>query len=167
MKIKDIMTEHPETCTPDTDLAAAAMIMWRNDCGFVPVVSDDRSKTLGAITDRDICMALATRHVRASELRVGDVMSGRLVSVMPNDDIETGADLMRYEQLRRLPVVGANDELLGVVTLRDMILRAGPAKGRRQCAITAEQIVQTLRGIEQRHESEVPTEPGLVLATTH
>ena len=166
MKIRDIMTERPESCTPNTDLAAAAMIMWRNDCGFVPVVSEDLSKTLGAITDRDICMAVATRHVRAEELRVGDVMSGRLVSVVPGDDIDTAADLMRYEQLRRLPVLGPDDELLGVVTLRDMIMRAGPAKGRRQPAVSAEQILQTIRGIEEHHESQESTDPHLVLATT-
>jgi CBS domain-containing protein len=166
MKIREIMTERPEACTPSTDLAAAAMIMWRNDCGFVPVVSEDRSKTLGAITDRDICIAVATRHARPEELRVGEVMSGRLVSVTPDDDIEHATDLMRYEQLRRLPVVGPGDELEGVVTLRDILMRAGPAKGRRHPGVSSEQIVQAMRGICERRESQENTERQYVLATT-
>ena len=166
LKIRDVMTECPESCGPDTDLAAAAMIMWRNDCGFVPVVSDEQHRTLGVITDRDICMAVCTRHVRPEEIRVGEVMSGRLVSVTPDDDIEHAADLMRYEQLRRIPVVGPNDELKGVISLADLVLRAGPAKGQRQPAVTADSIVQLMRGICEHRESQQNTQREYVLAAT-
>ena len=60
MKVKDVMTRHVQVCTPDNDLASVAMIMLKNDCGMVPVMKYD-CEVVGVITDRDICLAVATR----------------------------------------------------------------------------------------------------------
>src|SRR5438093_4224642 len=103
MKVRELMTQPAEACEPNSNLASAAMIMWRNDCGVVPIVSDGR-KPVGVITDRDICMAVATRHVPAEEIRVQDVMSGDLEFVRADDDVEKAMESMRRKQLRRLPV---------------------------------------------------------------
>ena len=40
MKVKDVMTKNPATCTPDTTVAEAAHLMWEADCGILPVVDD-------------------------------------------------------------------------------------------------------------------------------
>ncbi len=66
MKVQSIMTRDVEACTAETNLADAAMIMWRNDCGVVPVVEEPDRRVIGLITDRDICMAVATKDRRAS-----------------------------------------------------------------------------------------------------
>ena len=71
MKVREVMTSEVEICDPGHDLAAAAMIMWRRDCGAVPVVEPESNRALGVITDRDICMALATRHRQASGAVLG------------------------------------------------------------------------------------------------
>ena len=68
MKIKDIMTTEVRTCTPDTNLAAAAALMLDGDCGILPVV--DQGKLVGIVTDRDMYIALATRNRLASQLIV-------------------------------------------------------------------------------------------------
>src|SRR5580765_876539 len=86
MKVQDVMTKGVEACSRDTNLAAVAMIMWRMDCGAVPVVSDGRT-AVGMITDRDICVAVATKHRRAEEITVAEVVSDRLYRVRPEDDI--------------------------------------------------------------------------------
>lgn len=57
MKIKDIMTGEPRTCSLDTTLAAAAALMLDGDCGILPVVTD--GKLFGVVTDRDIVLASA------------------------------------------------------------------------------------------------------------
>ena len=62
MRIKDVMTREPATCSPATDLAAAAALMLDKDCGILPVV-DDHGKLVGVVTDRDMYIALATRNV--------------------------------------------------------------------------------------------------------
>jgi CBS domain-containing protein len=159
MTIRDIMTRDPESCSPDTELAAAAMIMWRNDCGVVPVVSEGR--TIGVITDRDICMATATQRARADEIRVGQVMSGRLVSATPDEDLHTALETMRHEQVRRVPVVDRHDRLLGIVSMNDIIRCADAKKGHRH-PVAAEEIVRTLRAIGEPRRDRVA--PALEMA---
>ncbi|RMF85681.1 MAG: CBS domain-containing protein, partial [Nitrospinota bacterium] len=75
MHVKEVMTSAVRSCRPETDLAAAAMLMWDGDCGVLPVI-DQANKVLGVITDRDICMAVATKHRPASATTVGEVLSG-------------------------------------------------------------------------------------------
>ena len=60
MKVEEVMTRDVQSCYPETNLAEAAMQMWRGDFGVLPVV--DSGKVVGMITDRDICMAAATKH---------------------------------------------------------------------------------------------------------
>ena len=60
MTVKELQTSAVKTCGRDTDLATVAKLMWDGDCGAVPVVTDDH-KVIGMITDRDICIAAATR----------------------------------------------------------------------------------------------------------
>ena len=60
MKVQDVMTEAVRPVAPGDDLATAAMILWDHDCGVAPVV-DEAGKVVGVITDRDICMAVATK----------------------------------------------------------------------------------------------------------
>ena len=60
MKVRDIMTGEPRTCSPGTNLAAAAELMLDGDCGILPVMED--GKLVGVVTDRDMYIALATRN---------------------------------------------------------------------------------------------------------
>ena len=63
MKVKEVMTEQPAAVWITDSLASAAISMWENDCGILPILKDDR-KVVGLITDRDICMATAIRRSR-------------------------------------------------------------------------------------------------------
>src|SRR3990170_4512454 len=73
MLVKSIMTREVKSCAPETSLSAAARIMSSRDCGIVPVV-DAQQKLLGVITDRDVCLAVATRFRSPEELPARDVM---------------------------------------------------------------------------------------------
>src|ERR1041385_5520229 len=106
MKVRELMTAEVKACSPDTSLAAAAGRMWEGDCGALPVV-DDAGKFIGMITDRDICMAVATRHRLAGEILVSEVSSGAIYVCQPDDDVQFALKTMRQEQVRRLPVVNA------------------------------------------------------------
>ena len=70
MKVHDVMTEHVQCCSPSTDLAAAAVMMFEGDCGVLPVVREH--KVMGILTDRDVAIALGTRGKRASERLSGN-----------------------------------------------------------------------------------------------
>ena len=86
MRIKEIMTAEPTTCSPDTTLAAAASLMWEGDCGILPVVDD--GALVGVVTDRDMCIALATRNQLASEVRIGTVATKTVLTCEPEDDVQ-------------------------------------------------------------------------------
>jgi len=146
MKVRELMTRPVEPCSPATDLAAVAMIMWRQDCGIVPVI-DDARRVLGVLTDRDLCMATATRHRRPEDMTAGDVMSGRLFSVGPDDDLGVALDTMRAQRIRRLPVVDAEGRLEGMLSLNDVVLRARPASARQSTEPSANDVLAALQGI--------------------
>lgn len=146
MKIKDVMTRDVEPCRPASDLAAVSMTMWRQDCGIVPVIDDTR-RVLGVVTDRDICMALATRHRRAEEITAQEVMSDRLFSVRPDDDVRLALETMRTQRVRRLPVVDAERRLRGVVSINDIVLHAQPSGARGAAGPSANDVLATLQGI--------------------
>ncbi len=127
MKVKDIMTHEVKTCTPEMNLAAAAMIMWDNDCGVVPVVSSE-GKVIGVITDRDICMAGATQNRKTSEVAVREVFTGNLYACAPDDDIRNALKIMSAERVRRLPVINAYGVLEGILSLNDIVLHVQAAR---------------------------------------
>ena len=130
MKVRSLMTADVETCGPADNLADAAAIMWRRDCGIVPVVDDER-RVLGVVTDRDICMAVAIRGRLASEITVGEVATSQPRSCNPADDVRDALDTMSREQLRRLPVVNADGTLAGILSLSDVLRRSSRGKGKR------------------------------------
>ena len=146
MKVRELMTRSAEACSPATDLAAVAMIMWRQDCGIVPVI-DDARRVLGVLTDRDLCMAAATRHRRPEDMTAADVMSGKLFSVGPEDDLAVALDTMRAQRIHRLPVVDAEGRLEGVLSMNDVVMRARPAGTRPMAEPSANEVLAVLQGI--------------------
>ena len=99
MKVNELMTQEPRTCTPDTSVAEAAHLMWEADCGILPVVDD--GELVGVVTDRDMYIALATQDARAAHLRVGAVATKKVVTCVPEDDVETALAAMRDARVRR------------------------------------------------------------------
>ncbi|MDQ3805009.1 MAG: CBS domain-containing protein, partial [Acidobacteriota bacterium] len=131
MLVEDLMTREVEACRPESSLAEAAAVMWRCDCGAVPVV-DGGGGVVGMITDRDICMALATRREYAADVRVGEVMAGVVVSCTPEDDVQEALEVMRRRQLRRLPVVDSQGRLAGILSVADVLRRTRKGGGKRR-----------------------------------
>jgi len=151
MKVHDVMTEEVKFCGPETNLAAAAAIMWENDCGALPIVADN-GKALGLITDRDIAIALGTRNTQAAEISVKEVISGQLFAASPEDDIHAALKLMRKEKVHRLAVINAQGKLEGILSLNDVALHAAHANGKGTPALNYEDVVSTLKAVsEHRH----------------
>jgi CBS domain-containing protein len=147
MKVQEIMTRDVEACTAGSDLAAVAMIMWRNDCGIVPVVEEPDRRVIGLVTDRDICMACATKNRNASEVPVGDVITGRVFSCAAGNDVKTALRTMAEQKVRRLPVIGANGALVGMLSLNDIVLHTQRAGSRVAGAITASDVLNAYQSI--------------------
>src|SRR5947199_9628145 len=104
MLVESLMTRDAESARPESTLAEAAAVMWRRDCGIVPV-TDEGGRVVGVVTDRDICMALSMRGQRAAEVRVSEVMARGVETCTPVDDVREALEAMARRQVRRLPVV--------------------------------------------------------------
>ena len=148
MTVSDVMTADPTVCVPETTVAEAAHLMWRADCGILPVVNEGR--LVGVVTDRDMFIALATRDRLASDLRVGEVASTTVWTCGPDDDVHTALETMKAHRVRRLPVIGFGSHVRGIVSMNDILLAAG--KGR---PVRNEEVVRTFQAI-CAHDHMVP-----------
>jgi CBS domain-containing protein len=154
MKVREIMTIDVGSCGLETNLAAAARIMWDKDCGSVPVV-DSEGRAIGIITDRDICMALTTRNNLASEVTVGDVVNGTVTSCAAGDDISVALKKMQDEQLRRLPVVDGEGRLVGILSLNDVILHSRRGKSKKGAHVSHGEVMNTLKALSQHRTPDI------------
>jgi CBS domain-containing protein len=143
MTVKDLMTAKVTSCRADADLASVAKIMWDCDCGTVPVVNDDR-KVIGMITDRDICIAAATRSTAPANIRVGDVTSGHVHSCFSEDEVATVLRTMKERRVRRLPVLDRQERLVGIVSVNDLVARADRHSGAN---VPGDEFLATLKAI--------------------
>lgn len=144
MLIRDLFTRNTAYCRVDTNLASAAALMWERDCGVLPVVNSTH-KVEGILTDRDICMAVATRDQRASLLQASDVMSSPVFQIRSGDTAAKALKTMRDQKVRRLPVVDDHGSLEGMLSINDLILAAKEPKGEKPANLTYEEVMQTLK----------------------
>lgn len=123
MKVEKIMKLDIGCCRPNDDLMKAAEIMRQKDCGVVPVI-DEENKIVGMITDRDVCFAALNNSGKISQISVSDLGGAKIVTCTANDKVEDALKKMRKYQLKRLPVVGKNGELVGILSVSDVLLNA-------------------------------------------
>jgi len=145
MRVVDIMMGTPYFCRPETNLGSATEMMWTGNCGFLPVVGSE-GKIVGVITDRDICIALGTRGRPSGEVTAVDVMSKKVYSCAPDDDVRVALSAMRDGRVRRLPVITKEGDLVGVISMDDVLLRAEGSVGQAG-AISSEEVVNAFRAI--------------------
>jgi CBS domain-containing protein len=144
MKVKEIMNQEVHSCRPDTDLAMAALQMWDGDFGILPVVANGGT-VVGMITDRDICMATATKRCDPGQIRVEEVTSGQVYGCSPDTEIHEALKIMQQRRVRRLPVTSADDgKLVGILSLNDVALKA---KADVQADLSAQDVESTLKSI--------------------
>src|SRR5262245_20157090 len=123
MQIREVMTQEVKSCHADSNLAEAAKIMWETDCGIVPVV-DNENQVLGVITDRDICMAVATKNRLASDIKAGEIINRKVYGCSKDEDVDDALKIMELMQVRRIPVFSKDHTLQGILSLNDLVLKA-------------------------------------------
>jgi len=146
MKVQEIMTSDVQCRSPDTNLAAAAKMMCDSDCGALPVLNI-HGQVVGVITDRDICIAAATKNKVASDITVWETVSGKAFTCQMDDDVHTAMDIMKRERDRRLPVVEEDGVLQGMVGMNDFVFLAGETKGGKIPGISYGDVVRTIKAI--------------------
>jgi CBS domain-containing protein len=138
------MTHDVHTCRPETNLAMAAMQMWNGDFGVLPVVANGGT-VVGMLTDRDICMATATKHRDPATISVEEVVTGQVYGCSPDTDVHEALKIMQQRRVRRLPIVNpADGKLAGILSMNDIALKAKPDN---QAELSAIDVEETLKSI--------------------
>lgn len=148
MLVQDLMTHPAITCHVNDSLDIAAQRMWDHDCGVLPVVNDE-GKVTGMVTDRDICMAALTQGRPLHELLVNVAMAKHVIAVRPDSTIGDLEQLMSRHQIRRLPVLDAENRPLGVISLNDLAIEAVQPETRMKHGIS--KVAHTLAALCQPH----------------
>ncbi|HEX5576088.1 MAG TPA: CBS domain-containing protein [Gemmatimonadales bacterium] len=127
MRVRDVMTPDPASCTPDSTARDAAILMRDNDCGSLPVVESDSSRKLvGTVTDRDLAIR-GLAEGKGPDTRIRELMTEGPTSAAPDDEVEIVREVMVAQQVRRVPVVDGNGLVVGIVAQADLALEEGAA----------------------------------------
>ncbi len=121
MKVSEVMTGAPVCCSSKTNLGEAAEIMWKQNCGILPIVNI-QNKVIGVVTDRDLFIALATRNRLPGDLTVGEVTTRHVFSCKPDDDVHSALAKMGEGRVRRLPVIDHFGKVTGILSMDDIVL---------------------------------------------
>lgn len=144
MKVKDVMVGTPASCTFEANLGSAVEILWKQNCGMLPIVNAQQ-KVVGVVTDRDVSIALGTRNRLPGEITVGQVASGKVFACKPDDDVRTALATMGEAKVRRLPVINAHGKLEGILSMDDVVLHSEARIPGRTPELSHDDVVDTLK----------------------
>ncbi len=118
MNIAEIMTRDVQVAQPHDTLQQAAQKMRDLDIGSLPVC--DGKRLQGMLTDRDIAIRAVAEGLNVSTTRCSDIMTDEVYFVHDTETVENAAKAMSKRQVRRLPIVDAQMNLVGIVALGDL-----------------------------------------------
>lgn len=121
--VADVMTRDVEVVGPDETLQHAAQRMDELNVGSLPVCNGKR--LLGMITDRDITVRATAAGLSPEATCVSDVMTDQVRWCFDHDSTDELMQKMGDTQIRRVPVLNDDKELVGIVSLGDLALRQG------------------------------------------
>jgi len=109
--------------SPDEDIATACRSMEQNNVGCL--VAEQNGKLCGIVTDRDVALKVAGAQKDPRQTRVRDIMTADPVRISVNSDLHHLTSLMHAYHVRRIPIVNGSDDMLGIVTMDDLIALLG------------------------------------------
>jgi CBS domain-containing protein len=125
MQIKDIMTQGVETVSPDATIADAADTMRNLDIGALPVC--DGVRLVGILTDRDMIIRAVAEGRDPKTTRVSSCMTRDVLYCFEDENTEDAEKLMQEKQIRRLPILDRDKQLVGIIALADVATKTDDA----------------------------------------
>jgi CBS domain-containing protein len=119
MKISEVMTQRPRAVTAQMPVREAARLMDEEDVGSLPVV-DEGERLIGIVTDRDVAVRVVGRGLDSDATVVGEVASTDVAVLTPDHDLDDALRLMAREQVRRVPIVVRENQLVGMLAQADV-----------------------------------------------
>jgi CBS domain-containing protein len=136
LKVRDVMSEHVVTATPETPFKELASLLAREGVSALPIIGDN-GRPMGIVTEADLLPKTAqrsasasllesARHYRerlakAAALTAGELMTSPIVMVQPDVPVAHAAQTIHARHVKRLPVVDEAGRLVGIVTRGDLL----------------------------------------------
>jgi CBS domain-containing protein len=120
MKLGEIMTREVQILQPDDTLHLAAQKMRDHDIGFLPVC--DGESLMGVLSDRDIAIRALADGMDINVMLGRDLMTTPAIYCFDDQDVTEAAKVMGENQIRRLVILGReNQRVVGVISLGDLV----------------------------------------------
>jgi len=118
MRIKDLMSSDVEVIRPETTVAEAAELMKTLDIGVLPVC--DGGRLIGILTDRDIVVRGTADGFHPETMSAREVMTAEVVYCFEDQEVTEAGRIMKEKQIRRVPVLNREKQLVGIISLGDL-----------------------------------------------
>ena len=109
------------TITADSGKTAydVADLMKRNGVGSI-IVIDKKRQPMGMITERDMVKRVCLKSVASSRIKVEEIMSSPLITIMSYDSIDTASRVMNKNKIKRLIVLEPDNRITGLLSVFDI-----------------------------------------------
>jgi CBS domain-containing protein len=115
MKVKEIMTKDPITININSDVKEATRLLSYHNIGRLLVIKE--GNLVGIVTDGDLMI----EHERETPIK--DFMSENLILINENQTIKDASQILAEHQISGLPVVNNQIDLIGIITVEDIVYR--------------------------------------------
>ncbi|HSQ05409.1 MAG TPA: CBS domain-containing protein [Burkholderiales bacterium] len=122
--IGEICNREVIVAPPDTTVSAGAKLMRHHHVGSIVIVDTTATgprRPIGLVTDRDIVVEVTAMDLDPNVLTLGDIMVRELITAREHDGVLETMEVMRYRGVRRIPVVTGTQQLVGIVTIDDLL----------------------------------------------
>lgn len=116
--VSEIMTRNVRTLSPTDTVRRAAQSMGELNVGSIPVCNG--KKLVGMVTDRDITLRGVAEGLDAEKTLLSDIMSKDVKWCFEDQSLDEVMETMAASQIRRLPVVSRDKDLVGIFSLGDL-----------------------------------------------
>jgi CBS domain-containing protein len=121
--VKDYMIVKKEVVTPDDSVSSAIELMFESDIGSVIIEDEGKKAIVGIFTERDILRHYMINQSKFLHLKISEVMTSPVVTVMRDTKLTDAIKLMKENDIGRLPVVDKNGRLAGILFWKDIFHR--------------------------------------------
>lgn len=143
MPIGEICNREVVFSYPNHTVREAALLMREYHVGDLVVVEENgKRKPVGIVTDRDIAISIVALGLDPDVITVGDIMGPELVTVRENQGVFETIQQMRLKGVRRLPIVGEEGALVGIVAVDDLVALFADELSELSKVIVREQMVE-------------------------
>ncbi len=118
MLVKDVMNKNVVVAKSGATIKEASEVMSKYKIGSLVVL--EGTEIAGIITERNVLESVA-KGMAPEDTKISDIMTRKVVTIKPDENIENAVNLMIENKIKKLPVV-EDGKLKGIVTASDIVV---------------------------------------------